>query len=131
MLFCSKLHRVLPSVTPLENAVGPTSLRCWQFVREMFREHRSKVLPENPFDALALFVTIHDPQAWDIIIIRNHPMFENHVGVMISPVAFVHSMHIGSGPDTDDSAREVTIGFVHREPWNRSNRIARYRRLIE
>lgn len=92
-------------------------MSCYALVCRAFFEYRGVALPSDYYAALPYFRVVREPQAWDVVVIRNHPIVANHCGLMLDSVSFVHSME-GSG---------VTIGRTDRSPI--SDRIAGYLRL--
>ena len=72
--------------------------QCWDFMRDAFRELHGVILPESYYDALPLFVTVHDarqskaftPEPWDVVMLRTHPFLILHCAIVIDAERFIH-----------------------------------------
>lgn len=91
-----------------------TGLDCWGLVVEVFRRSRI-ALPEHLIDpsehaAIAAAISkasssgqwekIEQPEPFAVVVIRQHPEWEQHLGVCLGSGKFIHSrIHLGVGID--------------------------------
>lgn len=95
-----------------------SAMRCYDLVARAYAL-RGVSLPADYMGCLPMFRTVREPEAWDLVAIKNHAIVTNHVGLMVTPYLFIHSMEdVG-----------VTIGDVRHERW--AERIAGFLRLRE
>lgn len=112
-----------PDLSPVLAWVGRSyaAMTCWDLVREAFAL-RGVALPNDYYKAASQFRVVdpaEDPEPWDVIVLRTHPIITNHIGLMLGSTMFIHSLE-GVG---------VTIGRTDRVPWQKPGRIAGVMRL--
>lgn len=81
-------------------------IRCWDLVQRAFRL-RGVEIPDDYYSSLPLFRTVFEPEPWDVLAIKNHPLVTNHAGLYLRDRYFIHSME-GSG---------VTINRIDDPRW--------------
>jgi cell wall-associated NlpC family hydrolase len=95
---------------------------CWEMIREAYREFLGVELKDNPWSCLDLFETIREPEPWAVVIMKNHPIITNHVGLMLDDDRFMHVW---------DEQVGAVVARLTSAPWTHAGRVAGFTRLKE
>lgn len=96
-------------------------MNCWRLVQFAYAT-AGLSLPDDYYAALRLFRTLsadEDPEPGDVVVMRNHPIVTNHVGVYLGERQFIHSIE----------ETNVCVTSLDRAPWTHAGRVVGFLRL--
>jgi len=90
---------------------GEGSSGCFLFVKHFYQEEFGIDLVNDYLEMLTVFREIKKvPEFGDIVVIRNHPMIPNHIGVYLAGGEFLHG---GATLDHDEVILSRTDDPLH------------------
>lgn len=85
---------------------------CLRFVKEFYASEFNIAVPVDYFDMLQVMKVVkHDPQIGDVVVMKNHPIVTNHLGIYLEKNEFLQA---GAGINKD----EVVLSRTYERPWN-------------
>lgn len=69
---------------------GSGASGCFLFVKKVYKDEFDIDIQTDYMEMLSKFVPIKEPRFGDIVLVRNHPIVINHIGIALDPEQFIH-----------------------------------------
>jgi cell wall-associated NlpC family hydrolase len=90
---------------------GAGTQSCLLFVKDFYRSEFGIDIPADYFEMLRVMkVTRKEPKLGDVVLIKNHTIVINHLGIYLDDNEFLQS---GASAEKD----EVVLSRIYERPW--------------
>lgn len=91
---------------------GEGSSGCFLFVKAFYKEKFNIEMMNDYLEMLTIFIPVKEPRIGDLVLVKNHPIVINHIGVFLGDGEFMHG-----GAFKDRS--EVVVSRVWEPPYDK------------